>query len=126
MAGAPPLWIPERGEIIFINHSPAVGDEIPDTHPMLVASTRAFNDQTGLVIGLPMTHSGRHEDNLFAFKIQNRNGTTPPNPSYVLGHQPKSFDWRKRDGRPHSWGKGYVAEVDQALAIVDQICRPPI
>ncbi len=124
MAGAPAGWVPERGDIIFINHSPAEGDEIPGEHPMLVASTRAFNDRTSLVIGFPMTHSERHDDNPFAFVIGNRNGSTPPNPSYVLAHQPKSFDWRARGGRPHGWGGGYVPEIEKAFDLVDTLCRP--
>ena len=36
------LWVPERAEIIFIQYNPAVGGEMPDDHPMLVISTKAF------------------------------------------------------------------------------------
>lgn len=45
------LWVPERAEIIFIQFNPAVGEEMPDDHPMLVMSTKAFNERTGLVVG---------------------------------------------------------------------------
>ena len=34
------LWVPERAEIIFIQHNPAVNEEMPDDHPLLVMSTR--------------------------------------------------------------------------------------
>jgi mRNA interferase MazF len=30
---------------------------MPDDHPMLVISTKAFNERTGLVVGFPMTHA---------------------------------------------------------------------
>jgi mRNA interferase MazF len=59
-------WTPERGEIIFIEHSSQAGDEIPGLHPMLVCSTRIFNERTGIVIGFPMTHAEFHADNPFA------------------------------------------------------------
>ena len=36
-------WVPDRAEVIWIQYSPAAGAEIPDLHPMLVASTREFN-----------------------------------------------------------------------------------
>lgn len=123
-------WVPDRGEIIFIDHSPAKGHEIPDEHPMLVTSFKAFNEKTGIVIGFPMTHSQPHmAGNLFAFELEKK--TTPANtklkigPSYVLAFQPKSFDWRKRGARPHSWGAGYIDEVVKALDIFDRISRPP-
>ena len=57
MARRPALWVPERGEIIFIEHSPHVGKEMPGLHPMLVCSTAAFAGRTGVVIGFPMTHA---------------------------------------------------------------------
>ncbi|MBX3660608.1 MAG: type II toxin-antitoxin system PemK/MazF family toxin [Ramlibacter sp.] len=70
-----------------------------DEHPMLVLSTKPFNERTGLVIGLPMTHAESNETNPFAVKF-----TTAKNEvCYVLAHQPKSFDWRARGARPHSW-----------------------
>ena len=60
------LWVPERAEIIFIQYNPAVGGEMPDAHPMLVISTKAFAERTGLVVRRPMTHAERHADNPFA------------------------------------------------------------
>ena len=50
------LWVPERAEIIFIQYSPHIGVEMPNDHPMLVISTKAFADKTGVVVGFPMTH----------------------------------------------------------------------
>lgn len=60
------LWVPERAEIIFIQYNPAVGEEMPDDHPMLVISAKAFAERTGIVVGLPMTHAHQHADNPFA------------------------------------------------------------
>ena len=114
---APKTWVPDRGEVIWIHHSPATGKEIPDQHPMLVSSTRAFNERTGLVIGFPVTHAQTHEDNPFAISVQGIKGT-----AYILANQPKSFDWRARDGRPHPWGRGHMTQLEEALAILCQIC----
>lgn len=112
-----PLWVPERGDVIFIDHSPAKGQEIPDQHPMLVLSPRSFNDRTGLVIGFPMTHADMHKDNPFALPFEGPKGR-----AYVLAHQPKSFDWRVRQGRPHPWGAGHQAMLAEAAALLDDIC----
>jgi mRNA interferase MazF len=94
-----PVWVPGRGEAIWIQHSPAVGGEIPELHPMLVSSTRAFNERVGIVIGFPVTHSQQHHDNPFALHI-----VGPKGKAYVLAHQPKSFDWRARcETSPLGW-----------------------
>lgn len=67
MARRPSRWVPERGEIVFIEHSPHVGKEM---HPMLVCSTAAFAGKTGVVIGFPLTHASFNADNPFALAVK--------------------------------------------------------
>lgn len=116
------LWVPERAEIIFIQYNPAVGKEIPDDHPMLVMSTQAFAQRTGIVVGFPMTHSDRHADNPFAIAAPGSKGQI----GYLLTHQPKSFDWRERNARQHPLGTGHTKLLANALKrfdIVFGICH---
>ncbi|MGS0740731.1 type II toxin-antitoxin system PemK/MazF family toxin [Glaciimonas sp. GG7] len=101
MAGKGKVWIPERRDIIWIDCSPQVGREMKDAHPLLVLSPRAFNDRTRIVIGLPMTTAESNETNPFAVKFVGARGKV----SYVLAHQPKSFDWRLGNAKPHPWQK---------------------
>jgi mRNA interferase MazF len=96
MAGS---WVPDRRDIIWINHDPKAGKEMPGEHPLMVLSVKAFNERTGIVIGLPMTHSALNDDNPFAVKFTGPKGEA----CYVLCHQPKSFDWRARRARAHPW-----------------------
>ena len=42
-------WAPDRGEMIWIEHSPQAGREMAGSHPFLVLSPRNFNEKTGLV-----------------------------------------------------------------------------
>lgn len=45
------------------------------------------------------TTASYNDTNPFAVKsVGPRNGV-----SYILGHQPKSFDWRARNAKPHPW-----------------------
>lgn len=111
------LWVPERAEIIFIQYNPQLGEEMPDFHPMLVMSAKAFAGRTGLVVGFPMTHAQHHADNPFAIVATGAKGEV----GYVLVHQPKSFDWRKRDAKPHPWGTGHGKLLDAALRRFDSI-----
>lgn len=111
------FWVPERAEIIFIQYSPHVGVEMPNDHPMLVLSTKAFAERTGVVVGFPMTHSPQHADNPFAISAPGAKGEV----GYVLTHQPKSFDWRQRNARPHSWGTGHTKLLNAALKRLDSV-----
>ena len=94
-----------------------------DVHPFLVLSPSKFNSKTSLVIGLPITTAAYNEDNPFAVAAGNATGKKPEKISYVLCHQPKSFDWRQRRARPHPLGKlsdGYFNEV---RAVLNQIVQ---
>jgi mRNA interferase MazF len=97
-------WAPDRQDIIWIDCNPQVGREMRDLHPFLVLSPRIFNDKTSLVIGLPMTTAEYNSDNPFAVAVGRASGRGAGRTSYVLCHQPKSFDWRLRKSRPHSLG----------------------
>ena len=91
-----------------------------DVHPFLVLSPRAFNERTSLVIGLPMTTAEYNADNPFAVAV----GSTArgkSKPSYVLCHQPKSFDWRLRRARPHRSVRVSDPAFREARARLEQI-----
>ncbi len=64
-----------------------------------------------------MTHADTHKDNPLALPFQGTKGQ-----AYVLAHQPKSFDWRERGGRPHPWGAGHHEMLAQAAALLDDVC----
>ena len=59
-----------------------------DMHPLLVLSPKEFNERTGIVISLPMTTAASNDTSPFAVKLRGAKGVV----SYILGHQPKSFD----------------------------------
>jgi len=94
-------WVPERQEVIWIDCNPQVGQEMRDVHPFLVLSPRVFNEKTSLVIGLPMTTAEYNSDNPFAVVVGKASGRKAGQASYVLCHQPKSFDWRLRNAKAH-------------------------
>ena len=112
------LILPERGQIVWIQHDPQLGREMKGMHPMLIISPRAFVQRTGLVIGFPMSHAEFNSDNPFAVAVQG-----PKNEiGYILCHQPKSFDWHARGGGPHPWGAVPTNVMREALNRLDAIC----
>ena len=97
-------WVPDRRDIIWMNFSPQVGKEMRDVHPMVILTARAYNERTGLVIGLPMSTAAFNATNPFAVDNSSKGET-----SYIICNQPKSMDWRLRGAKPHGWGR--VREV---------------
>ena len=85
--------------------------------PFLVLSARKFNEKTSLVIGLPMTTAQYNADNPFAVAVGLASGRKAGQISYVLCHQPKSFDWRLRGAKPHPFGT-LPADIFEA------VCEP--
>jgi mRNA interferase MazF len=117
------IWVPDRKEIIWIDCNPQVGQEMRDIHPFLVLSPRIFNEKTLLVIGLPMTTAEYNADNPFAVSVGQTKGKMAGKTSYVHCHQPKSFDWRLRNAKPHQLGKLSDTLFNQVCQRLNQIIQ---
>jgi mRNA interferase MazF len=109
--------------VIWIDCNPQAGREMRDMHPFLVLSPRAFNERTSLVIGLPMTTAEYNADNPFAVPAGPVSGRKAAKTSYVLCHQPKSFDWRVRRASVHPTKRVSDAALAEACARLNQIVR---
>ncbi len=118
---APKSWVPARQDIIWIDCNPQAGTEMRDLHPMLVLSPQAFNARTGLVIGLPMTTAAYNASNPFAVALGSVGSSNRRKTSYVLCHQPKSFDWRSRAAAPHSLKSLPDPLFEAACGVLNQI-----
>jgi mRNA interferase MazF len=115
--------VPDRQDIIWIDCNPQVGREMRDVHPFLVLSPRIFNEKTSLVIGLPMTTAEYNSDNPFAVAAGKAAGRKAGQTSYVLCHQPKSFDWRLRKAKAHALGTLSDALFAQVCERLNQIIQ---
>jgi mRNA interferase MazF len=142
-AGKRKPWVPDRQDIIWIDCNLQVGREMRDVHPFdvttshstrlskddsqlagyLVLSPRIFNEKTSLVIGLPMTTAECNADNPFAVAVGKTSGRKIGQTSYVLCHQPKSFDWRLRKAKTHPLGTLTNALFAQVCERLNQIIQ---
>lgn len=116
-------WVPDRQDIVWIDCDPQAGREMRDRHPFVILSPRAFNERTSLVIGLPMTTAEYNADNPFAVAVGPARGSRSGKTSYVLCHQPKSFDWRIRDASPHPVKRLPDASFSEVCAVLNQIVQ---
>ncbi len=123
VAAAKTAWVPERQDVIWIDCNPQAGREMRDPHPFVVLSPRAFNARTSLVIGLPMTTAEYNADNPFAVAVGVAKGARTGKTSYVLCHQPKSFDWRVRGASPHPLKRLADAPFAEIRAVLNQIVQ---
>ena len=116
-------WVPDRRDVIWIDCNPQAGREMRDVHPFLVLSPRIFNEKTSLVIGLPMTTAEYNSDNPFAVAVGKAAGRKTGQTSYVLCHQPKSFDWHLRKAKAHPLGTLSDARFAQVCERLNQIIQ---
>ena len=109
------LWVPELGEIIWLNFTPQAGKEMADQHPFLVLSPKQFNAKTKTVVGLAMTsqHHGDPKARGFnPFQLENLTGKAQK--SFINVNQVSTSDWKARGARPHPWGKVSSAVLKNA------------
>ncbi len=85
-----PVYIPDRGDIVFLNFDPTRGHEQRGHRPALVLSPISYNRKTSLALFMPITNKQKgypFEVVLPAeLKIQ----------GVVLTDQIKCLDWRDR------------------------------
>jgi mRNA interferase MazF len=83
-------YIPERGDIVWLNFNPGSGHEQKGKRPAIAISPKNYNEKTGLGIFCPI--KSKIKDYPFEVKIANKkiNGV-------VLSDQIKSLDWGSRE-----------------------------
>ena len=95
-------YVPDAGEIVWIDFTPQAGHEQAGHRPAVVLSPAAYNSKTSLMICCPLTTQIKN----YPFEVFV--GGTPPNA--VLADQVKSLDWRVRNAKP----KGRVSPAELA------------
>ena len=96
-------YVPDAGDIVWLNFTPQAGHEQAGHRPALVVSPAAYNVKTSLMICCPMTTQVK----AYPFEVIIA-GAQPP--SVVLADQVKSLDWRVR----HAKLKGRVSAEELA------------
>lgn len=82
-------YIPDQGDIIYIDFDPSVGREIQKRRPALVMSKQILAKQTGYILVFPITSTKRG----IALEVDI---DTPTIKGQTLSMQLKSLDYRQR------------------------------
>ena len=96
------VYIPERGDIVYMNFSPQTGREQSGRRPALTLSSYNYNALSGLAVFCPITSRVKG----YPFEVNVGEGSKTE--GVVLSDQVKSIDWERR-------GVSFVEKADDEL-----------
>lgn len=100
-------WVPQRGDVVWLNFMPQAGHEQTGRRPALVLSPGAYNGKTGLMLCCPITSQVK------GYPFEVALGNTTGVKGVVLADQVRNLDWRARQAEKKA--KAGKEIVDQAL-----------
>ena len=86
-------YVPDRGDLVFLEFDPQAGHEQRGHRPALVLSPKSYNAKAGLALMCPITSSVKG----YPFEVSLPAGS--PVTGVVLSDQVKSLDWRERKAK---------------------------
>ena len=84
-------YIPERGDVVWINMNPQIGHEQAGRRPAVVLSPAAYNGKVGLALLCPVTNQIKG----YPFEVVIPEGLDVS--GAILSDQVKSLDWKGRN-----------------------------
>ncbi len=108
-------YIPERGDIVWLEFTPQAGHEQAGNRPALVISPRTYNRRVGLALFCPVTSQVKG----YPFEVELPPGLKAT--GAILSDQIKSLDWRVRKARHLCTVPSEILDetVARILALVD-------
>jgi mRNA interferase MazF len=94
-------YVPDAGDLVWLQFDPQAGHEQSGHRPALVLSPAAYNGRTGLMLCCPVSTQIKG----YPFEVHIGSGK----PNVVLADQVKSLDWQAR--RAIRKGKATPAEL---------------
>jgi mRNA interferase MazF len=82
-------YVPERGDIVWLDFNPQTGHEQKGKRPAITISPKAYNEKVNLGLFCPITSKEKN----YPFEVKITNGKID---GVVLSDQVKSLDWTKR------------------------------
>jgi mRNA interferase MazF len=82
-------YVPEAGDVVWMQFDPQVGHEQMGKRPALVVSPSRYNSKVGLMLCCPITSKAKG----YIFEVEVE---TEGISGVVMADQIRSFDWRER------------------------------
>ncbi|MDD5321469.1 MAG: endoribonuclease MazF [Methylococcales bacterium] len=97
-------YIPDAGDIVWLNFAPQTGHEQAGRRPAVVLSPKTYNSKTGLLICVPVTSQIKG----YPFEVLLSGAEAS---GAALADQVKNLDWRSRQAKYK--GKISIAEIQE-------------
>jgi len=85
-------YVPDRGDIVWLDFDPQRGKEIKKTRPALVVSPKKYNEKIGLALFIPITSQIKGYPFEEPLNLEEIHGA-------LLCDQIRSLDWKGRRAR---------------------------
>jgi mRNA interferase MazF len=105
-------FVPNSGDIVWLEFSPQAGHEQAGHRPALVLSPAAYNSKTGTMLCCPITTQIKGYPFEVLIHAEGVSGA-------VLSDQVKNLDWKARKAKPK--GKASVEELDEVRAKISSL-----
>ena len=83
-------YVPERGDVVWINLNPQAGHEQAGLRPVLVLSPSSYNGLVGLMVCCPITSRAKE----YPFEVTIKNN--PKVSGVALADHVRNLDWKAR------------------------------
>ncbi len=84
-------YIPDTGDIVWLNFNPQTGHEQSGRRPAVVISPKIYNEKSKLALFLPITN----QEKGYPFEVKIPSGLKVQ--GVILSDQIKSLDWKRRE-----------------------------
>lgn len=108
-------YVPDRGDLVWLQFNPRAGHEQAGRRPALVVSPKSYNRRVGLALFCPITSQVKG----YPFEVLLPKGLAVE--GAVLSDQLKSLDWRARKAKrvDRLPGDALDEAVGKILALID-------
>lgn len=107
-------YVPDEGDIVWLNFTPQSGHEQAGRRPAVVLSPKAYNQRSGLLVCVPVTHQIKG----YPFEVVlSGHGAT----GAALADQVKSLDWKSRQAERK--GVATLAELAEIKAKIKALLK---
>ncbi|NLB65199.1 MAG: endoribonuclease MazF [Lentisphaerae bacterium] len=107
-------YIPDRGDLVWMQMNPQAGREQAGHRPAFIVSPKTYNGKVGLALICPLTTKAKG----YPFEVPIQGQTIQ---GVILADQVKSLDWKARRARLVE--KADDAVVSEVLAKIEVLIR---
>ena len=111
-------YVPDRGDVVWLNFDPQSGREQAGHRPALVLSPASYNGRIGLMIVCPITSKIKG----YPFEVSMLGN--PDVAGVVLADHVKSVDWKSR--RAKKKGEASARVVQQVIGKLQTLLNPAL